>query len=164
MKLDGNSSEPVLGPPADLTGERRPHPMKANIQYSFDREADILYLSKGDPYPEVESEEIVGNLSPDMTPLKKIPARGVIVTSRSSSKEFDFVSRYFGPASGVDEDPVTGSAYCCLGTYWQKKLNKSVMLAFQASKRGGVVRVAAMGDRTLIGGQAVIVLKGELMY
>jgi PhzF family phenazine biosynthesis protein len=125
-----------------------------------------LYVgkSKFDYLVELESEEIVRSLDPDMTLLKKIPVRGVIVTSRSSSSEFDFVSRFFGPASGVDEDPVTGSAYCCLGPYWQKKLGKSVFVAYQASKRGGVVRVAAMGDRVLLGGQAVTVLKGELMY
>jgi PhzF family phenazine biosynthesis protein len=112
---------------------------------------------------EVDSEEMVRALSPDHTTLRKVPVRGVIVTARSSSPEFDFVSRFFAPGSGVDEDPVTGSAHTALGPYWAGILGKSQFTAFQASARGGVVRVQVVGDRVLLGGQAVTVMVGELM-
>jgi predicted PhzF superfamily epimerase YddE/YHI9 len=87
----------------------------------------------------------------------------VIVTSRSASPEYDFVSRFFAPWVGIDEDPVTGSAHCCLGPYWQKQLGKDEMLAFQASARGGAVRVRVIGNRVMLGGQAVTVLRGKLV-
>jgi predicted PhzF superfamily epimerase YddE/YHI9 len=88
--------------------------------------------------------------------------RGVIVTARSSAPEFDFVSRFFAPGSGIDEDPVTGSSHCTLGPYWSQQLGKSELTAFQASPRGGVVRVRLNGDRVILGGQAVTVLRGDL--
>jgi predicted PhzF superfamily epimerase YddE/YHI9 len=92
-----------------------------------------------------------------------MPARGVIVTARASSPGFDFVSRFFAPALGVDEDPVCGSAHCCLAPFWAERLGKSELLGYQASSRGGVVRVRVRGPRVLLGGQAVTVLKGELI-
>jgi predicted PhzF superfamily epimerase YddE/YHI9 len=98
-----------------------------------------------------------------MTRLKKVDMRGVVVTSRSRSAGFDFVSRFFAPAVGVDEDPVTGSAHCCLGPYWGGKLGKASLSAVQVSSRGGVLRVGLKGDRVLIGGQAVTVLRAELV-
>jgi predicted PhzF superfamily epimerase YddE/YHI9 len=85
------------------------------------------------------------------------------VTARSARPQYDFVSRFFGPAAGVNEDPVTGSAHCTLGPYWQRKLSKSEFVAYQASARGGVVRVKVKGDRVELGGQAVIVLHGVLV-
>lgn len=112
---------------------------------------------------ELESEEAVRSLQPNHSALKKIPVRGVVVTSRSDSADYDFVSRFFAPGSGVDEDPVTGSAHCCLGPYWQKRLGKNEFVAFQASRRGGVVRVRVNGDRVILGGKAVTVLRGELL-
>jgi PhzF family phenazine biosynthesis protein len=112
---------------------------------------------------EVDSEEVVRALGPDHSTLRKVPVRGVIVTARSSSAEFDFVSRFFAPGSGVDEDPVTGSAHTALGPYWAGILGKSELTAFQASARGGVVRVRVQGDRVLLGGQAVTVMTGELV-
>ena len=111
---------------------------------------------------EVASEDEVRALDPDHTRLRRVEVRGVIVTSRSSSPEFDFISRFFAPGSGVDEDPVTGSAHCCLTPYWSAKLGKTEMTAFQASRRGGVVRVRLAGDRVKLGGNAVTVLRGEL--
>jgi PhzF family phenazine biosynthesis protein len=111
---------------------------------------------------EVESEEALRAMTPDFTALRKLPVRGVIVTARPSSPEFDFVSRFFAPAAGVDEDPVTGSAHCALGPYWAERLGKSEFTAYQASARGGVVRVRLSGDRVILGGQAVTVLRGEL--
>lgn len=112
---------------------------------------------------EVADEQIVRELVPDMTLLKKVDMRGVIVTSRSRSAGFDFVSRFFAPAVGVDEDPVTGSAHCCLGPYWGAKLGKTSLKALQVSARGGILRVGLKGDRVLIGGQAVTVLRADLL-
>jgi PhzF family phenazine biosynthesis protein len=112
---------------------------------------------------EVDGEETVRGLSPDMTRLKKVDMRGVIVTSRSRSAGFDFVSRFFAPAVGVDEDPVTGSAHCCLGPYWGAKLGKTSLSALQVSPRGGVLRVGLRGERVLISGQAVTVLRADLL-
>lgn len=111
---------------------------------------------------EVESEAVVRSLSPDFARLARIEARGIMVTSRSDGPPFDFVSRFFAPASGIDEDPVTGSAHCCLGPYWQTRLAKSAFLAHQVSARTGVVRVTVEGDRVRLGGQAVTVLRAEL--
>jgi PhzF family phenazine biosynthesis protein len=113
---------------------------------------------------EVESDEMVRGLSPDHSALRKLPVRGVIVTAQSAAPEFDFVSRFFAPGSGVDEDPVTGSAHTALGPYWAKQLGKTEFTAFQASARGGVVRVTIAGDRVLLGGQAVTVMTGELLF
>lgn len=126
-------------------------------------EATYVGKNKFDYLVEVASEDAVRGLSPDMTALRKIPARGIMVTARASSGGFDFVSRFFAPGSAVDEDPVTGSAHCCLCPYWSKKLGKTEMTAYQASARGGVVRVKLAGDRVKLGGQAVTVLRGELI-
>lgn len=114
---------------------------------------------------ELSSEEAVRGLKPDLALIKKLPARGVIVTAGARAGEdpaFDFVSRFFAPASGIDEDPVTGSAHCCLGPYWGGKLGKKTLVAYQASERGGVVRVGLKDGRVLLAGQAVTVLSGEL--
>jgi PhzF family phenazine biosynthesis protein len=112
---------------------------------------------------EVESEEVLRKIAPDFKRLAMLPVRGIIITSRSASPQFDFVSRFFAPGSGIDEDPVTGSAHCCLGDYWQKQMNKSEFVAYQASARGGVVKVRVVNDRVLLGGRAVTVAKGELL-
>jgi PhzF family phenazine biosynthesis protein len=112
---------------------------------------------------EVGSEGEVKNLKPDFALLREVPIRGVMVTSRASSPGFDFVSRFFAPRVGIDEDPVTGSAHCCLGPYWADKLGKDELLAYQASERGGTLRVRVDSDRVYIGGQAVTVLRGELL-
>jgi PhzF family phenazine biosynthesis protein len=112
---------------------------------------------------EVESEEVLRDMSPDHSKLRKIPVRGVIVTARSSTPGFDFISRFFAPGSGIDEDPVTGSAHTALGPYWGGKLGKSEMTGYQASARGGVVRVRLNGDRIILGGQAVTVMQAQLL-
>ena len=90
--------------------------------------------------------------------------RGVIVTCRSVRPEFDFVSRFFAPAVGVNEDPVTGSAHCVLGPYWQRKLGKDEFTAYQASARGGLVKVSVRGDRVTLRGQAVMMSRVELLH
>jgi PhzF family phenazine biosynthesis protein len=119
--------------------------------------------SRFDHLVEVGSEDTVRGLRPDFTRLKALPVRGIMVTSRASTPGFDFVSRFFGPAVGIDEDPVTGSAHCCLGPYWSKRLGKTEMLAYQASARGGVVGVTVMGDRVRLRGKAVTVMVAELV-
>jgi PhzF family phenazine biosynthesis protein len=110
---------------------------------------------------EVESEETLRNIKPDFRVLATLPVRGVIVTCRAATPPYDFLSRFFAPAAGVDEDPVTGSAHCCLGPFWKERLGREEMLGYQASARGGVVRVRLRGDRVLLGGKAVTVLRGE---
>jgi PhzF family phenazine biosynthesis protein len=110
---------------------------------------------------ELDSEEAVRALRPDLSLLSKIPVRGVIVTSRGA--DYDFVSRFFAPASGINEDPVTGSAHCCLGPFWRSRLNKTEFVAYQASARGGLVRVRLDSDRVRLSGQAVTVLRGQLL-
>jgi PhzF family phenazine biosynthesis protein len=112
---------------------------------------------------EVVSEDIVRKLDPDHAQLRAIPARGVIVTSRATMEGADFVSRFFAPGSGIDEDPVTGSAHCCLTPYWSAKLGKEAMTAYQASQRGGFVYVQLAGDRVKLRGHAVTVFRGELL-
>jgi len=111
---------------------------------------------------EVEAERDVRASRPDFRRLGELDCRGVIVTSTAADGRFDFVSRFFAPAVGVDEDPVTGSAHCCLGPYWGERLGKSEMTAFQASSRGGIVRVRVAGERVVLGGHAVTVFRGEL--
>lgn len=124
-----------------------------------------IYVGKNrmDYIVEVDSEETLRRMDPELTKLERLHARGVIVTSRSDSPEYDFVSRFFAPGAGVPEDPVTGSAHCCLGPYWQRKLLRSEFTAFQASSRGGIVKVRVNGDRVYLSGQAVHVLTAELL-
>jgi PhzF family phenazine biosynthesis protein len=112
---------------------------------------------------EVDDEDTVRGLMPDLAALRALSVRGVIVTSQATTPGYDFVSRFFAPGAGVDEDPVTGSAHCCLGPYWSGRLGKTAFVAYQASARGGVVRVRVEGERVLLSGQAVTVLRGELV-
>ncbi|MFW5995797.1 MAG: PhzF family phenazine biosynthesis protein [Halanaerobiaceae bacterium] len=126
-------------------------------------EPEYVGRNRFDYLLEVESEETVRNLEPDFNLLKKVDTRGVIVTASSRKEEYDFVSRFFVPGIGVDEDPVTGSSHCCLGPYWKKKLGKSELNAVQLSERGGELRVKVLDNgRIKLLGQAVTVLKGEL--
>ena len=125
--------------------------------------AKYVGKSKFDYLIEAESEEAVRKSNPDFGQIKKLPVRGVIVTSRADSDGYDFVSRFFAPAAGIDEAPVTGSTHCTLGPFWSKRLGKESLVAYQASSRGGVVRVRADGERVYLGGQAVTVLTCELV-
>jgi PhzF family phenazine biosynthesis protein len=116
-----------------------------------------------DLFAELCDERTVRSLQPDLGRIATFPVRGVVVTARSeSSGDIDFVSRFFAPASGIPEDPVTGSAHCALGPYWADRLGKSDLAGYQVSKRGGRVQVRVRGDRVFLGGQAVTVMKGEL--
>ena len=118
--------------------------------------------SKFDYVVELESDAMVRSLQPDLALLESLGGRGVIVTSRSAAGEYDFISRFFAPAVGINEDPVTGSAHTCLGPFWSGRLGKTELMAYQASARGGVVRLRMNGERVLLGGRAVTVLRGEL--
>jgi len=112
---------------------------------------------------EVESEQVLRNLEPDLRRLARLPVRGVMVTAQAATPGYDFVSRFFAPKAGVAEDPVTGSAHCALGPFWGPRLGKTELVAFQASARGGVVRVRLAGPRVILAGQAVTVLRAELL-
>lgn len=112
---------------------------------------------------ELPSEDEVRSLRPDHAVLRQLPVRGVIVTSRANVGEYDFVSRFFAPGSGIDEDPVTGSSHCCLTPYWAQRLGRNELNAYQASPRGGAVRVRLDGHRVKLGGRAVTVLRGQLL-
>ncbi len=112
---------------------------------------------------EVDSEDAVRGMQPDFSLLKQVPARGIILTSAACGKNYDFVSRFFAPAVGVDEDPVCGSAHCCLGPYWGAKLDRSELTAYQASARGGLIRIRLGSDRLCLSGRAVTVLQGEFL-
>jgi len=112
---------------------------------------------------ELATEAEVRSLAPDVAALERIDARGFMVTSPATTAPFDFVSRFFAPHVGIAEDPVTGSAHCCLGPYWAGKLGKRELVGYQASRRGGVVRVRPEGERVKLLGQAVIVLRLELV-
>ena len=126
---------------------------------------EFAYVGKNqfDYLVEVDSEERLRALKPDMNLLERVPVRGVIVTSRSASPEYDFVSRFFAPRAGINEDPATGSSHCTLAPFWVQRLGKSEMAAYQASPRGGVLRVRMNGERVCISGRAVTVLRGELL-
>jgi PhzF family phenazine biosynthesis protein len=125
---------------------------------------DVVYVGRNqfDYLVELRSEDAVRALQPDHAALRKLTVRGVIVTSKAANGEYDFVSRFFAPGVGIDEDPVTGSAHTCLAPYWSPRLGKTEFVAYQASARGGVLRVRLDGERVKLGGRAVTVLRGEL--
>jgi PhzF family phenazine biosynthesis protein len=108
-----------------------------------------------DAFIELDSVDTVIKLKPDFEKLKSLPGRGVIVTARAMDRKYDFVSRFFCPKLGMNEDPVTGSAHCALAVYWGHLLRKDSMVGYQASPRGGIVRVGLAKDRVLIRGAAV---------
>jgi predicted PhzF superfamily epimerase YddE/YHI9 len=112
---------------------------------------------------ELATEAELRALQPDFARLVATECRGVIVTARSSDPTYDFVSRFFAPQAGVNEDPVTGSAHCCLSEWWGEKLGKDSMVGYQASERGGVVKVTRDRGRVKLAGRAVTITRGELL-
>lgn len=126
---------------------------------------NALYVGKNrfDFLLEFESAEIVRKMTPNFSLLCDVSGRGFIVTSRSDTDQFDFISRFFAPAAGINEDPVTGSAHCCLGPYWANKLGKDELTGYQASARGGVVKVRVGDERVYLLGQAVTVMRATLL-
>jgi PhzF family phenazine biosynthesis protein len=149
LDFPATPDEPVHAPPALIAA------LGVSPRYTGKSRFDYLL--------ELDSESAVRNVRPDFGGLSKIPTRGVIVTSRSDVDEFDFVSRFFAPAAGVDEDPVTGSAHCCLAPFWSGRLGKTEFRARQVSSRGGVLKVRLEADRVRISGQAVTIWRGELL-
>jgi PhzF family phenazine biosynthesis protein len=126
-------------------------------------ELKFVGRSRFDYLVELKSSAIVRDLRPDMARLARIQSRGVIITAAGDEPDVDFVSRFFAPQSGVDEDPVTGSSHCALAPYWSGRAGKTAMMARQLSRRGGVIRVRLAGDRVFIAGQAITTLRGELV-
>lgn len=122
-----------------------------------------VYKSRFDFLVELPSERDVRAVRPDHGALKKLGVRGVMITARGDGL-FDVASRFFAPGAGIDEDPVTGSAHCCIGPFWAERLGKTTLRCFQASERGGSLRVKVAGDRVKLAGQALTVLRGELLW
>jgi len=147
-----NHSQPVTVPPELVSGLGVP------IQSVWQNSLGYLV--------EIASEEMVRQIKPNFVLLKTLSISEVIVTSQTNSgSEYDFVSRFFAPGLGIDEDPVTGAAHCCLAPFWRDRLNQDEFLAYQASPRGGVVKVKYTGsDRVILGGQAVTVMRGQLTH
>ncbi len=143
-----------------------PRPMGALPGLAKALGEEVLWVggNGSDLLVELASEAAVRHRCPDMVALRRLPARGVIVTAPAADGGgYDFVSRFFAPAVGVDEDPVTGSAHCCLGPFWAERLGRDELVGYQASARGGTVRVRVVGDRVRLGGQAVTVLRAVLI-
>ena len=154
-----------LGDRIELDFPREPaHEVEIDLELEAALGAAAQWMGRNrmDCLVEVESEGELFQLEPDFEALQQLDVRGVIVTARADAGEYDFMSRFFAPAAGVNEDPVTGSAHCCLADFWQKRLGKSEMVAYQASKRGGRVYVRVRGDRVVLGGNAVTIAAGAL--
>ena len=123
-----------------------------------------LYKSNYNWYLAVlENEKDVIDAAPDFGLLKKSKYGNLIITSKSANENIDFIVRCFVPGLGIDDDPVTGSAHCALVPYWTKVMGKEEFTSYQASKRGGYLRVKADGDRVIIAGNAITILKSELL-
>lgn len=138
----------------------------AQLSEALGAEFKFTGRSKFDYLVELADEAAVRALQPNQHLLRQLPVRGVIATapaSPSSAGLYDFVSRFFAPGAGVDEDPVTGSAHCALAPYWAERFGKPEMTGYQASRRGGIVKVRPVKDRVFLKGQAVTVLRGELI-
>ena len=157
-KRDGDWME--LDFPATPVSQCEP---PAGLLEAFNESAVFVGKSIFDYLVELSTEAEVRAAAPNMGTLAQVDTRGVMVTSRSDSPECDFVSRFFAPATGVDEDPVTGSAHCALGPYWMERLGKAELAARQVSARGGELRVRVDGDRVRIAGQAVTVMRATLV-
>jgi PhzF family phenazine biosynthesis protein len=123
----------------------------------------VVSRTKYDYLVVLPGPQAVRSCQPDFRQLIQVPTRGIIITSHSDDPRYDFISRAFFPAIGVDEDPVCGSAHCTTAVYWGDKLGKSELLAYQASSRGGTVRMRRSGERVILGGQAVTVWEGMLL-
>ena len=144
--------------PAEVT----PIDMPAGIEPVLGARPLRAARSKWNLLLELGSEAELRAMKPDFAGLKAFSDHGIMVTAKGSGA-FDFVSRYFAPSIRVNEDPVTGSAHCTLAPWWGERLGRTRMLAFQASARGGTLRVEPKGDRVLIAGQAVTVMEGRLL-
>jgi PhzF family phenazine biosynthesis protein len=135
----------------------------AGLIESLNIEPKYVGRNQFDYLVELESESAVRSVAPDFKQLATVTCRGVIVTARSDDPQFDFVSRFFAPAAGIDEDPVTGSAHCTLADYWGPRIGKTKMIGYQASRRGGIVHVELRGNRVILAGDAIIFGTGTLI-
>ncbi len=149
LDLPAKHEEPAVAPVSLLDA------LGVQAEYIGKHQSDYIVL--------VSSEEIVRRAKPNHSMLRTLPVRAVILTGHSSTAGFDFVSRFFAPGSGIDEDPVTGSAHCCLGPFWSARLGKKELTAYQASDRGGIIQVSVRQDRVVLGGQAVTVMRGTIL-
>lgn len=140
----------------------RETPCNIDLERAIGTAPTYVGKSSFDFLVEMPSEQVVREARPDLSILRHAQARGVILTARGAGNDYDFVSRFFAPASGVDEDPVTGSSHCCLAPYWARRLGRDELVGYQASARGGAVRVRLHEDRVILGGRAVTVFVGEL--
>ena len=157
---------------AALEGERialdfpieaaEPVPEPEGLAEALGAEAVGVGRNRMDLLVELADEKTIASLHPDLARLAAYPVRGVIVTARANSPGVDFVSRFFAPQSGVDEDPVTGSAHCALAPWWSERLGRTAMTGRQLSPRGGTVGVRLSGARVHLLGNAVTVLEGRL--
>ncbi len=141
----------------------RPEAPGAELLHALGIEPLYAAKTRFDWFFVLEEARLVRALEPDFATLARAGVRGVIVTSRSDDPRYDFISRFFAPGVGVDEDPVTGSAHCALAPYWCGVLGATELAGYQASARGGVVRVGLAGDRVILRGKAATVFRGELV-
>jgi predicted PhzF superfamily epimerase YddE/YHI9 len=147
--------------PADRVVERKPPP--GLVEASGVRPRAVFTGRLGFWLLELDSESDVRAAAPDFTALRRGGFEGFMITARSEAREADFVSRFFAPGVGIDEDPVTGAAHCALGPFWSEKLGKRELTGRQLSRRGGVVRVRMAGERVHLLGQALTVFRAELL-
>jgi len=150
----------VMDFPAVLSEQVSPRP---ELLEALGTAAEWTGRSEWDDVVLLRNGAALYGLRPDMRRLRDITTRGVIVTAPSDDPRADFLSRFFAPRVGIDEDPVTGSAHCCLGPFWAARLGKTDLTGYQASRRGGTVGVRVAGDRVELIGSAVTVLRGELL-
>ena len=158
MTVTRNDQELTLDFPAD---EPQPSSAPPGLEEALGTSAEAVYQGATDYLVLLKHQADLESLNPDFQKLAQVKARGIIVTAPGD--EHDFVSRFFGPASGINEDPVTGSAHCTLTPYWHQKLNKNPLKAYQLSARGGAVTCTLKGTRVLLTGQAQLYMKGELL-
>lgn len=154
--------------PATLVEPADPPAQLAEAIFAGGKPAELRFAgrSKFDYLVELADEDTVRKLQPNHQLLRQLPVRGIAVTALAgpaNAHNYDFVSRFFAPGSGIDEDPVTGSAHCALAPYWAQRTGKREMTGYQASPRGGIVKVRPVEDRVFLSGQAVTVLRGEFI-
>jgi PhzF family phenazine biosynthesis protein len=159
LKANKNQTDITLDFPAQLT---EPTSIPDGLIEALGISPVFVGRSFDECLVELHSEEEVMNLNPDISLLSNVDCRGVIVTAEGSGK-YDFVSRFFAPRDGIPEDPVTGSAHCKLAPYWSSRLERNDFIAYQASKRGGVLKVSHVGERVLLTGQAVTAFSGRFL-
>jgi PhzF family phenazine biosynthesis protein len=149
--------------PAELAGPSKVSAETVQSMLCLSAPAQFIGENRMDVLVEVEDQHVLKNLEPNFEQICGLKTRGIIVTAKAIGDEYDFVSRFFAPAFGVPEDPVTGSAHCCLGPYWAEKLGRIDLVGYQCSPRGGTVRVGVRGDRVLLQGHAITTLMGEFL-